>query len=315
MTEQIQNRPAVSVGAYIYNEEGKIFLMRSPKWKNKLIAPGGKIEFMESSVAALKREVKEETNLEIDSIEFLTPVDCLDLKDYGGSLRHFVGLNFKARALNEKEVKLDGEEGEEYLWLTPEEAIKRDDVQTIVTDTIKNYFIKSKKGLFGKACKDCEKHKAESEEYKAGWQRALADYKNLQNEINTRRGEWAQMSETQILEEFIPVYENFKKAFYHHPEVNPDNEEHKTFKNWIDGIGFIMKQFESVLKAHGVEEVKTVGEKFDPNFHEAISALAPESDDSVQGKNQESGMVVKELEGGYKVGDKVIKAAKVIINK
>ncbi len=172
-----------------------------------------------------------------------------------------------------------------------------------------------RKGLFGKTCKECEKHKAESEEYKAGWQRALADYKNLQNEINVRRGEWAQMSETQILEEFIPVYENFKKAFNHHPEVTPDNEEHKTFKNWIDGIGFIMKQFNDILKAHGVEEIKTVGEKFDPKFHEAMSALAPESDDSVQGKNQESGIIVKELEGGYKVGNKVIKAAKVIVSK
>ena len=40
-----------------------------------------------------------------------------------------------------------------------------------------------------------------------------ADYKNLQNEISTRRSEWAQMSEIQILEDFIPVYENFKKAF------------------------------------------------------------------------------------------------------
>lgn len=164
-----------------------------------------------------------------------------------------------------------------------------------------------RKGLFGKVCKDCEKYKNESEEYKNGWQRALADYKNLQNEINTRRGEWAQMSETQILEEFIPVYENFKKAFYHHPEVNPDNEEHKTFKNWIDGIGFIMKQFESVLKAHGVEEIKTVSEKFDPKFHEAISEEEKEG--------IESHIILKELDGGYKVGDKVIKAAKVIINK
>jgi len=164
-----------------------------------------------------------------------------------------------------------------------------------------------KKGLFSKTCKDCEKYKSESEEYKNGWQRALADYKNLQNEINTRRGEWAQMSETQILEEFIPVYENFKKAFFHHPEVNTENEEQKTFKNWIDGVGFIMKQFGDILKAHGVEEIKTVGEKFDPKFHEAMGEEEQE--------NTESHIVLKEMDGGYKVGDKVIKAAKVIVSK
>jgi len=182
-----------------------------------------------------------------------------------------------------------------------------------------------KKGLFGKLSKEGEnihpvksphsgvseaefnRVKVESEEYKNGWQRALADYKNLQNEINTRRGEWAQMSETQILEEFIPVYENFKKAFFHHPEVNTENEEQKTFKNWIDGVGFIMKQFGDILKAHGVEEIKTVGEKFDPKFHEAMGEEEQE--------NTESHIVLKEMDGGYKVGDKVIKAAKVIVSK
>ncbi len=167
---------------------------------------------------------------------------------------------------------------------------------------------KPKKSFFGKnACKDCEKNKAESEENKAGWLRALADYKNLQNEISTRRSEWAQMSEIQILEDFIPVYENFKKAFYHHPEVNPDNEEHKAFKNWIDGIGYIMKQFGDILKNHGVEEIKTVGEKFDPQFHEAVGQEEQE--------NTESHIILKELEGGYKTKDRVIKVAKVIINK
>ncbi|MDO9509861.1 MAG: nucleotide exchange factor GrpE [Candidatus Magasanikbacteria bacterium] len=196
--------------------------------------------------------------------------------------------------------------------IQPEESlddIKNENIEVVEKKSARGGTVTGgKKGFFGKACKDCE-------EYKNGWQRALADYKNLQNEINNRRGEWAQMSETQILEEFIPVYENFKKAFNHHPEVNPDNKEQKTFKNWIEGIGFIMKQFGDILKAHGVEEIKTVGEKFDPKFHEAVSALVPDSDDSVQGKNQESGMIVKELEGGYKVGDKVIKAAKVIVNK
>lgn len=166
---------------------------------------------------------------------------------------------------------------------------------------------KKNKSFFNKECKNCEKYKTEAEEYKIGWQRALADYKNLQNEINTRRSEWAQMSETQILEEFIPVYENFKKAFYHHPEVSSDNAEHKNFKNWIDGIGFIMKQFGDILKAHGVEEIKTVGEKFDPKFHEAMSE---ENQEGV-----EFHIILKELDGGYRVGDKVIKAAKVIVNK
>jgi len=309
-------RPLVSVGAFIYNNDGKVFLMRSKKWSDKLVVPGGKVDYMEKMEDALKREVKEETNLEIDQLEFLGHVEFVDPPNFSGSMRHFIGLDYKARALNEEKVQVDGREGQEFMWLTPEEIIKRDDVEESCLETVKKHFIKTKKGLFGKGCKDCEKHKIETDEYKAGWQRALADYKNLQNEISTRRSEWVQMSEIQILEEFIPVYENFKKAFYHHPEVNPDNEEHKAFKNWIDGIGYIMKQFNDILKNHGVEEIKTVGEKFDPQFHEAMGeAHAPESDDSVQGKNAEAGVIVKELEGGYKTKDRVIKVAKVIVSK
>jgi len=300
-------RPAVSVGVFIYNDEGKIFLMRSQKWNSKLVVPGGKIEYKEKIEEAIKREVKEETNLDIDSIEFLGYVEFIDPKDFSGSMHHFISLDFKAKALNVAEVKIDGREGQEFVWFTPEEIIKRDDVEVSCVETVKKHFIKIKKGIFGKRCKDCEEYKVKSEEYKAGWQRALADYKNLQNEISVRRGEWAQMSERQILEEFIPVYENFKKAFFHHPEVNLENEEHKMFKNWIDGIGYIMKQFGDILKKHEVEEIKTVGEKFNPQFHEAVSEEVQEG--------IESHIILKEVEGGYKIKDKVIKVAKVIVNK
>ena len=191
--------------------------------------------------------------------------------------------------------------------MTDENIQTEENLEEVETQNEEPQKEEKKKSFFDKKCKDCEKYKSESEEYKNGWQRALADYKNLQNEINTRRGEWAQMSETQILEEFIPVYENFKKAFFHHPEVNSENEEQKTFKNWIDGVGFIMKQFGDILKAHGVEEIKTVGEKFDPKFHEAMGEEEQE--------NIESHIILKEMDGGYKVGDKVIKAAKVIVSK
>ncbi|MFA6105208.1 MAG: nucleotide exchange factor GrpE [Patescibacteria group bacterium] len=147
-----------------------------------------------------------------------------------------------------------------------------------------------------------EKCELQSAEYKLGWQRAMADYQNLKKETEARRAEWVQMSEQQILEEFIPVYDHFKTAFYHHPDLNGDQ---KNIKNWIDGIGYIMKQFGDVLKAHDVEEIKTVGEMFDPVFHEA----AGEED------GEKSGKIIREVSGGYKMGKRVIKPARVIISK
>lgn len=150
---------------------------------------------------------------------------------------------------------------------------------------------------------DVEKLKLEAEEYKLGWQRALADYSNLQKEMMKWREDWVKVSELQILEEFIPVYENFKKAFAHREQMS--NE--KCWKQWSEGIGHIMRQFGDVLKSHNIEEIKTAGEKFDPKFHEAIGE--EESEKYV------SGMILKEISGGYRMGDKVVRPAKVIISK
>lgn len=141
------------------------------------------------------------------------------------------------------------------------------------------------------------------EEYKLGWQRALADYQNLQKETSSRRGEWAQMSKLQILEEFIPVYDNFKKAFASKTADGWNREQ----ENWAMGIQFIMKQFGDVLKNHQIEEIKTVGERFDTARHEAVG------EEAVDGK--EAGVILREAEGGYTLGGRVVKVAKVIVAK
>jgi molecular chaperone GrpE len=158
------------------------------------------------------------------------------------------------------------------------------------------------------------------EEYKLGWQRALADYQNLQKETSARRSEWAQISKLQILEDFIPVYDNFKKAFAMKPVYNSaggsgDSQSSSAplgamadkQENWAMGIQFIMKQFGDVLKNHQIEEIKTVGEQFDPSKHEAVG------EEIADGKK--AGEIVREMDGGYVLGGKVVKVAKVIIAK
>ncbi|MFA7314621.1 MAG: nucleotide exchange factor GrpE [Candidatus Magasanikbacteria bacterium] len=151
-----------------------------------------------------------------------------------------------------------------------------------------------------------EKIEMQLEEYKTGWQRAQADYQNLQREIDGKKSEWIRMSELQVLSDFMPVYDNFKKAFSHHPELDVENENDKKIKNWIDGVGYIMKQFGDVLKNFDIEEIKTVGEKFNPERHETLGE--EESD-------EEEGTILKEVDAGYTMKEKVIKVAKVIIAK
>lgn len=157
-----------------------------------------------------------------------------------------------------------------------------------------------KKSFFAKQCKSCEKLKMELEECKIGWQRALADYQNLQKETVARRAEWAQMSEQQIIEEFIPVYEHLKMSLNGVVEDGGNNP-------WLDGVKHVLKQFVDILKSHGVEEIKTVGEKFDPKYHEAVGHEAVEDADEDE--------IVREISGGFKMGDRLIKAARVVVGK
>lgn len=149
-------------------------------------------------------------------------------------------------------------------------------------------------GAEEKVCQSCE-------EYKLGWQRATADYQNLVRETAKQKSEWMQMIKGSILEDFIPVLDNFKKAFAH--EAN----DQKQFENWKKGIEYIMKQFADVIKNNGVEEIKTVGEIFDARVHEIVA-----EEESDTAKEHE---IIREVESGYKSADKILKVAKVIVAK
>lgn len=146
-------------------------------------------------------------------------------------------------------------------------------------------------------CTNCD-------EYKEKWLRAHADYQNLQKEVSAQKAEWVQWSKAQVLEDFLPIYSNFKKAFSH--EVKAGEDTQKQWESWKQGIGFIMKQFGDILKQHGLEEIKTVGEQFNATYHEAVGEeVSDEYGD---------GVIIREVETGYCMGEKVIRPAKVIIN-
>jgi len=119
MTEQ--QYPEPTVGALIFNQEGKIFLMKSHKWKNKYVIPGGRVELGERIEDALKREIKEETGLDIYDIEFICFQEFV-FDDEFWKKRHFIFLDFACKT-DSTEVKLNYE-GQDHVWVTLEEALK-----------------------------------------------------------------------------------------------------------------------------------------------------------------------------------------------
>ena len=113
--------PLATVGALIFNAKGQVLMIRTHKWSNLWGIPGGKIKWGETSEAALRREVLEETGLKISGIKFVLVQDCIHSKEFYRDA-HFVLLNYTFRCAGKNpRVKLN-EEGREFRWLPPSEA-------------------------------------------------------------------------------------------------------------------------------------------------------------------------------------------------
>jgi len=142
--------------------------------------------------------------------------------------------------------------------------------------------------------------KTRAEENLAGWQRAKADYLNLKKEQAGHATEIMAWANAALMSEILPVYNHFKLALSHIPE-----EQKK--EPWVEGIVMIQKQFVDFLNKYQLTEIKTVGEKFDLNLHEAVAHEEHEGFETDQ--------IFEEVAPGYLLADKVLMPAKVKVTK
>lgn len=145
--------------------------------------------------------------------------------------------------------------------------------------------------------KVCRKEK---EEYLTGWQRAKADYINLQKDLEQTRQNTSILTKEKMVEKLLPAFDSFEMAF-----ANKDHWE-KLDKEWQNGIKSIHKQFLSGLASLGIEEISGLNIPFNPTIHESVSIVPTEDE-------KKDHTVEKVLQVGYKIGDRVIRPAKVII--
>jgi nucleoside triphosphatase len=118
----VQLFPEATVGALVVNDKGEVLMVRSKKWGEKYTVPGGHIELGERAEDAIRREVREETGLDSQPVELLIVQQAIYPKDYHKH-EHFIFMDYVCRA-ESTDVKLDGRELQEYVWVSPEEALK-----------------------------------------------------------------------------------------------------------------------------------------------------------------------------------------------
>lgn len=106
--------PETTVEGLIFNDAGKIFLMKSDKWKGMYCIPGGHVEAGETLKDAVIREIKEETNLEVSDISFHSVQDCIFSENFHEK-KHFVFVDFTCNAITDDVVLND--EGTEHIWM------------------------------------------------------------------------------------------------------------------------------------------------------------------------------------------------------
>ena len=156
--------------------------------------------------------------------------------------------------------------------------------------------------------KEKEKNKEEKEpqkkeenlDYKDSCLRALADYDNLKKRVEREKSEYVRFSNQLLIAELFPIMDSFDTAIN---AVENSNDK----ESFLKGLKMLQGEFHRILEVNGLKKIKTVGEKFDPNFHEAS--------EEVESDKFPEGITVEEVRSGYTLNDRLLRPAVVKVSK
>ena len=137
--------------------------------------------------------------------------------------------------------------------------------------------------------KDKQGPKKQLEELTKKWQRALADYQNLEKRACLEKEEFAKFANAQLILEILPGLDSLEKAGQHLED---------------EGLKLALKQLTDELASSGLEKMQTLGQNFDPEMMECLEIA--------QG---EEGKVLDEIRPGYKLNNRVLRVAQVRVGK
>ena len=127
------------------------------------------------------------------------------------------------------------------------------------------------------------------------YKRILAEFENFKKRSAKEREGLYNSILSDVIEVILPVVDNLENA----AKVETKDESYK------QGVELVLKQFKDVLTSKGIEEIKAIGETFDPSLHEAVSSVQ----DDTKGEKE----IVQEYRKGYKIGNRVIRHSMVVV--
>lgn len=181
--------------------------------------------------------------------------------------------------MNEQEIKQ-----EETKEETKQEEVTEEKEEISETDQLKNQIADLTEQV---------------NKWKTDYYKVFADMENLKRRLQIEHDNALKFMMQDFASDLLPVVDNLERAL-----AQETNEQTEPF---LKGFEMIDNQFVEVLKKHGVEQIEAVGKEFDPNFHQAVMMT------SVDGVA--SNIVTEELQKGYKLKDRVIRASLVKVNE
>jgi molecular chaperone GrpE len=137
--------------------------------------------------------------------------------------------------------------------------------------------------------------KAKADDYLANWQRTQADFANYKRRNDQGREQASKFANSVLILALLPALDDLERALSSVPK-------HLAKLPWVDGIRLIERKFRAGLEAQGLTAIKAKGKPFDPNLHEA----------AMHSPGKE-GIVVRELQRGYRLYDRVLRPSKVVV--
>ena len=151
----------------------------------------------------------------------------------------------------------------------------------------------------GEAADPLAEARAEAAKMKDQWIRTAADFDNFRKRARRELEDVRKAGKEDLLKEFLPVFDNLERAMQ-------SAQRATEVKPVADGLTMILKQFLDTVGRAGIVKVPTKGAPFDPTVHEAIQQVESE---------EEPGTVVAEVQAGYLHGDRLVRAAMVVVAK